>query len=293
MTAEVWAMSAAGLAALAAGLLLVRPRFRAAIGAGKLLVLGPVFAAVSLAIFAAEHLTAAHDLAPIVPRWLPAPLFWVYFFGVALLAAALSFILWHSVRWSAPLLALFFFLVVVTVDLPNVAAHLHDRIFWVLTFRETCFGAGALALAGSVISRPAGPILLRLGRSIVAAVMIFYAIEHFLFPHNVTGVPLEKLAPPWTPAPALIAYFIGIVLLLAGIALFIPRTARLAAAWAGAVLLVLTLFFYGALLIAEFHTNRVEGLNYVGDTLLFAATVLLAGLSPAPQPTWASGQARS
>ena len=55
-------MIAAGIAALLAGLFLVRARFAAASGAGKILVLGPIFEAVALAIFAAEHFLAAREL---------------------------------------------------------------------------------------------------------------------------------------------------------------------------------------------------------------------------------------
>src|ERR1700760_4932547 len=111
MTIEIWGMICAGIAALVAGLVLARGRFLAASGAAKVLVLGPVFEAVALAIFAAEHFLAARDLMPIVPRWLPAPLFWTYFFGAALLAAAVSFILWRCVRWSAAFLPSFFFII--------------------------------------------------------------------------------------------------------------------------------------------------------------------------------------
>ena len=284
MTVEVGTMSATGIVALLAGFILVRPRFQAASGAGRLLVLGPVFEAVALAIFAAEHATASHELAAIVPRWLPHPLFWADMFGVGLLAAALSFLAWRYVRWFAPLLALQFLLVVVLVDLPILPRHLHDRIFWTLLFRETCFAGGAMVLAGSVIAGAARRALLGVGRLIVALILVFYGIEHFLFPHNVSGVPLEKITPPWMPAPTLIAYTIGIVLVLAGFGLLIPRTVRISAAGAGLVLLLLTLFFYGAILVAEFHTDPVEGLNYVGDTLLFAATVLLAGLGAGAAP---------
>ena len=88
MSMEAWGMLCAGVAALVAGVVLARQRVRAVHGAGKLIVLGPVFEAVALAIFSAEHFTAARDLAPVVPRWLPWHLFWVYFFGTALLAAA-------------------------------------------------------------------------------------------------------------------------------------------------------------------------------------------------------------
>ncbi len=287
MSVEVWGMLGAGIAALVAGLVLVRPRFRAASGADKAIVLGPPFEAVALAIFAAEHFLAARDLMPIVPRWLPGPLFWTYFFGAALLAAAISFIVWLHVRWSALLLALFFLLIVTTIDLPGLPKQVHERLFWTLTVREMAFAGGAMVLSGSLWPRgsSAGTALMRLGRSIVAATMIFYAIQHFLFPQFVPGVPLGKMIPAWVPAPTLLSYFIGITLLLAGIGLFIRRTIRIAAAGSGIVLLLLTAFFYVPILVMEIHSPlAVEGVNYVGDTMLFAATALLTGFG-ADHPT--------
>lgn len=279
MSIEVWGMMGAGAAALVAGMILVRPRFLAATGADKVLVLGPALEAVPLAIFAAEHFTDAHGLMQIVPKWLPGPLFWTYLVGAALLAAALSFMAFRCVRWSAALLALLFLIIVATVDLPGLPANLHDRIFWTLTVRETCFAGGAMVLAGSVwpSGSAAGRMLMAIGRGIVATVMVFYGIEHFVFPHNVVGVPLEKLTPAWMPAPLLTAYFVGIVLVIAGAALLFRRTVRIAAAACGAVLLLLTAFFYGAIMVAQIHADAVEGINYFGDTLLFASTVLLAG----------------
>jgi uncharacterized membrane protein len=281
MSIETWGMIGTGIAALVAGLIVVRARFAAASGAGKALVLGPVFEAVALAIFAAEHFLAARDLAGIVPRWLPGPLFWTYFVGAALLAAAISFIAWRYVRLSASLLALLFLIIVATVDLPNLPGSIHDRLFWTLTVRETCFAGGAMVLAGSLWPREqrAGARLIVVGRLVVACTFVFYAIEHFLFPHNVPGVPLEKMTPAWVPDPTLLAYFIGATLLAAGVGLIIRRTRRIAAAGAGIVLVLLTLFFYVPILVMEIHSPlAVEGVNYVGDTLLFAATALLAGL---------------
>jgi len=215
MSVETWGMVGAGTAALIAGLLLVRPRFAAASGAGRVLVLGPVFEAVALTIFAAEHFLAARDLSGIVPRWLPGPLFWTYFVGAALLAAAISFIAWRCVRWSASLLALLFLIIVATIDLPGLPKGLHERLFWTLTVRETAFAGGAMVLAGSLWARgrSTGTSLIMLGRSIVACTFVFYAIEHFLFPRFVPGVPLEKMTPAWIPAPTLISYIVGATLL--------------------------------------------------------------------------------
>lgn len=282
MSIEAWGMIGAGIAALIAGLFLVGARFTAASGVGRILVLGPVFEAVALAIFAAEHFLAARDLVGIVPRWIPAPLFWTYFVGVALLAAAISFVAWRYVHWSAFLLALLFLIIAATVDLPNLPKHIHERLFWTLTVRETAFAGGAMVLAASRWSpgRPAVPLLI-VGRLFVACTFIFYAIEHFVYPRFVPGVPLEKMTPDWVPAPVLLAYIVGMTLLAAGVGLMIPRTRRAAAAGAGGVLLLLTAFFYVPILAMEIRSQlAVEGINYVGDTLLFAATALLAGFGP-------------
>jgi uncharacterized membrane protein len=277
-----WGMIGAGSVALLAGLFFVRARFAAASGAGRILVLGPVFEATALAIFAAEHYLSARALSAIVPRWIPGALFWTYFVGVALLAAAISFIAWRYVRWSASLLALFFLIIVATMDLPNLPKELHERLFWTLTMRETSFAGGAMVLAGSQWprGRSAGTMLIMLGRLFVASTLIFYAIEHFLFPRFVPGVPLAKMTPAWVPAPTLLAYIVGATLLVAGVGLMIRSTRRTTAAFAGVVLLLLTIFFYVPILITEIRSPlAVEGVNYVGDTLLFAATALLAGRS--------------
>lgn len=281
MYIEVWGMIGAGVAALIAGLILVQARLRAASGTGRLIVLGPVFEAVALGIFAAEHFLAARDLMPIVPRWMPGPLFWTYFVGAAWLAAAVSYIAWRNVRWSAALVALLMMIIVATIDLPNLPREAHERLFWTLTVREMAFASGAMVLAGSLWRSTigsTGSALMLVGRTFLAATFVFYAIEHFLFPRFVPGVPLEKLIPAWWPAPVFLSYVIGITLLLAGIGFLVRPAVRVAAASSGLVLLLLTVFFYIPILVTEFRSPlAVEGMNYVGDTLLFAATALLAG----------------
>ena len=123
-----------------------------------------------------------------------------------------------------------------------------------------------------------GAALMSVGRPIAAGVLIFYAVEHFLFPRIMPGVPDRKMTPDWWPHPVLLAYAVGAVLLAGGVGLMVPKTRRAAAALAGMVLALLTLCFYVPILVTEIHTPlAVEGANYVGDTLLFAATALLAG----------------
>src|SRR5271170_4070561 len=67
-------------------------------GLDRLLVLGPACFAASLALFGAEHIVSAQSFMQIVPPWMPARLFWAYFVGFALIAAALSIIFTRFVR---------------------------------------------------------------------------------------------------------------------------------------------------------------------------------------------------
>src|SRR5712692_2374020 len=100
----------AGLLFLVIGLIAVRRQLSATLDAVP--VLGRVFVPVALAAFAAEHFTSAENLMKMVPSWMPARLFWAYFVGVALIAAATSISLGKQVRLSAPLLGSMFFIFV-------------------------------------------------------------------------------------------------------------------------------------------------------------------------------------
>ena len=279
--------SAAGSLSLILGFILYRRDIAAARGLDKLIVLGPVFVAASLATFGAEHLRAGHFMADMVPHWIPWHVFWIYFVGLCLLAAALSFLFRRCVAWSAPLLATLFLIFVFTMDLPATLAQPANRINWVLMFRETVFAAGALALTATAVrhiaaTTPEGTVaqplkpLAVIARIIFGAVLVFYGVQHFLHPEYVIGVPLDKITPAWIPIHAFWAGLTGAIELIAGVALLINQRPRLAAAIVGAVNTALVLFFYTPILATCRGTVQVvEGINYVFDTLLFAGAVLL------------------
>jgi uncharacterized membrane protein len=245
----------------------------------KLVVLGPVFVAASLATFGAEHLAGPRFLMQLVPTWMPARLFWAYFVGFALLAAAISFVAMKYVRLSATLLGVMLLLFVLLLHVPRVAANPRDRISWAVALRDLAFAGGAWAFAGSEPREKDGARfnwLILIGRLCVAIAVIFFGVEHFLHSKFAPGVPLAKLAPTWVPAGALWAYLTGAVLFLGGIALLVNRRARLAAIWIGLVMTLLTFLFYLPILaMATQPAAMNEGTNYVADTLLFAGTALV------------------
>ena len=280
-------MCFAGLIYLVAGVFILRKEISAARGWDKLITLGCVFIAVPLAVFATEHFRGARFIQNMVPSWMPAHLFWAYFVGCALLAAATSLTVRKFVRLSSILLGLMFFLFVCMIHIPNALAHPKDRFAWAVALRDLSFAGGAWALAG-LHSRASSPQqskwMILFGRIVVALAAIFFAVEHFLHPEFAPGVPLEKMTPSWVPFPSVWGYLAGAILLAAGIGLALNKQSRIAAASIGALMTVLTLFLYLLILILAHGGSTPEineALNYVADTLLFAgAALVLASALP-------------
>jgi uncharacterized membrane protein len=281
---NIW-MSFAGLLYLLVGVFLLRKDIGAARGWDKLIILGCVFYAVPLAIFAPEHFRGPEFVQNMVPSWMPGHRFWAYFVGCALLAAATSLTLRKLVRLSSILLGTMFTLFVCILYIPFVMAHPESRFAWTIALRDLSFAAGAWALAG-LQHRASSPRLSKwmvlFGRFVLAIAAIFFAVEHFLHPEFAPGVPLEKVMPSWVPFPRVWGYLAGAILLAAGIGLALNRQSRKAAASIGALMTVLTVFPYLFILAFAHGGSEInEALNYVADTWLYAgAALLLASALP-------------
>lgn len=272
-------MSLASLAALAAGIVLARRELAASRGLERLILLGPTLFAASLAAFGAEHLSASKGISQVVPRWMPWHLFWAYFVGLALLAAALSLVARRHVALTGGLLAAMFLIFVGAIHLPNVIANPRNRILWAVMLRDTSFAAGALVLTGSAIDegrRSAQQWLVVAGRMLFGLPILFFGIEHFLHPEFAPGVPLAKMTPEWVPWRFFCAHVVGAVLLVAGGSVLINKWSRLTASMVGLVMVILTLGMYLPILeMARGTAAQIEGMNYVFDTLLFGGAALL------------------
>jgi uncharacterized membrane protein len=261
---------------LPAGLLAASREFRAARGLEKAYPLSRVSLAVPLAVFGAEHLTSAQAIMNGVPAWMPGKLFWAYFVGAALIAAALSILFRVRVRLSATLLAIMIFCFVAMIHVPNALAAPHNRILWTVAARDSVFAAGALllALTSAARKRTPGENRLAIGALYwIALVSIFFGIEHFLHPECVPAVPLAKLTPLWIPFARFWTVLTGVALVVGGAAMFVGKVSRQSAAALGAWVLLLVFTLYLAIMIAQLD---IEGVNYFADTLMFAAILLIA-----------------
>jgi hypothetical protein len=74
----------------------------------------------SLVVFGVDHFLALAFIANIIPGWIPWHVFWVAFFGVALIASGLSIALNILRRWGAASIGLMFGTWVVTLHIPRV-----------------------------------------------------------------------------------------------------------------------------------------------------------------------------
>lgn len=288
-------MCAAGVVLFLIAILAAKNQIAQARGLDKVVTLTNLCFAIPLAIFGAEHLSAAQFLQNGVPAFVPWHLFWAYFVGVALIAASLSIATRIAVRWSALLFGLMMFLFVAMIHFPGALQSHGARIPWTIVFRECSFGGGAWLLAASAINESRTqsngfrikPALIVIGRIFVALALLFFGVEHFLHPTGLPGVPLEKQLATWIPARVLIDYITGAALLITGVLTLLNQKTRTAATWLGSWLLLMVLLIYVPVMIAGVldpsTAAKVEGINYFGDTLLFTGVVLaLAKATPRP-----------
>jgi uncharacterized membrane protein YphA (DoxX/SURF4 family) len=280
----IWSYCVGGVV-FAIGLagIFLRGDWEKARGFDKLILFGPLFYAAPLAAFGTEHFTLTKAIASLVPAWIPWHQFWAYFVGACFIAAPLSFVTRIQARLAASLLALTFFLFVVLMDVPAWAESPGDRFSVTLALRELAFSGGALALAAS-LTEPSRErvkhILATIARYFVAIPVVFYSFEQFLHGDHVPGVPLEPLTPSYIFGHALWTYLAAVVYAVAGALLLIGKKTRAAATAVGLTVLVVELAVYVPIGVVQ-RASIDNGLNYLGDTLMFCGAVLLmAGAMP-------------
>jgi uncharacterized membrane protein len=284
----------AGSAILLIGLLTaIRSEARRAKELDKVAQFGPLFFAIAMAIFGADHFIAAKFVAQTVPSWIPWHLFWAYFVGAALIAAALSLAANKQSWLAGMLLGIMIFLFVCLIHVPALFATPHDKTRLTIFLRDLALSVAALSFAASRRDkwRPqvANPIV-AIARILIGITVAVFGFEHFLFPHAAPGIPQENPAgaismPSWIPGHVIWAYVTGAILIACGLGLLAAkRSARFAASALGCTLLLLTLFVYLPLVIAK-PSDIGNALNYLAIHLALAgAALLLASALPRRVP---------
>jgi uncharacterized membrane protein len=281
----------AGAVVLVLGVIGFRKAFASARGVDRIILLAPLFVAVPMAIFGADHFVFSDFVSRIVPSWLPWHLFWALFVGACLIAGGLGIAVRRYEILAVALFGTMMYLFVLLMHIPAIVQFPRQRLAWMIFFRDLTFGTGALCFAASHAParwRRATKIFLTLAPVEIGIGAIFFAVEHFLHPQFMPGIPMENITPPWVPLRVPVAYVTGIVLLLTGVAMLRNKWANAASTGLGLMLLLLTIVLYVPLTIVQ----PIEtGLNYFGDTLMFSGIVLcLAGSYREKQPRTVLGE---
>jgi len=117
--------------------------------------IGTILYALVIGFFGVNHFLHGTGLQNTVPRFIPGGVFWVYLTGVALIAAAISFLIGKYVRIAGLLLALFLLLIVFTVHIPamtNLSGEEHVSIVITNLVKDTGLAGAALIIAGTAKS---------------------------------------------------------------------------------------------------------------------------------------------
>jgi uncharacterized membrane protein YphA (DoxX/SURF4 family) len=101
-----------------------------------------------LLVVGVQHFMYAQFVATLVQRWMPWHLFWAYFIGVAFFATALALVTGKVTRLATALLGLMFFLFVISLHLPRVAAASQNGNEWTSLFVALAMCGTSWILAG-------------------------------------------------------------------------------------------------------------------------------------------------
>jgi putative oxidoreductase len=112
---------------------------------------GVVLYALVIGFFGVNHFLNGTGFQNTVPSFIPGGIFWVYLSGVALIAAAISFLTGRQTRAAGLFLAAFLVIVVLTVHLPALMRSTGNPIISIaLTnlIKDTGLAGAALMIAG-------------------------------------------------------------------------------------------------------------------------------------------------
>ncbi len=116
-------------------------------------VTGLVFIGLFLMAGGIQHFIYIDFVAQLVPSWIPAPVFWAYFAGIALIAAGMGLMIGKTRKLSGTLAAVMIFVWMIILHLPRVVS-LNNANEWTSLLETMVFSSG-LFIGANEVSREA------------------------------------------------------------------------------------------------------------------------------------------
>jgi uncharacterized membrane protein len=250
-------------------------------------VLGRRFFAIAIAAFGLQQLVLGAFVTralPEWPKWFPGLAIWPYVFGVVfvLCAFAIGSANPRFGRRAALSVAAIIFAGALLLHVPRALADPPMwGMLWTNAAKGLALGGGALIVAASLPGGTSELVDRRfvcIGRWLLGAFLIFCGYEHFCFAQYV-----QQLVPKWIPGALVWTYVSGAGLVAAGLGLWIPATARIAALATGVMIFAWVILLHLPRALADLHNANET--TAVFEALAFSGVAfVLARLLTRPAP---------
>lgn len=111
--------------------------------------LGRVIYCVPFLLFGVIHIKTGANMAGMVPSFIPGGVFWIYFTGVAMIAASIAIITGKQGRNACFGLVLMLLIFIITIHLPGLSNPQVKMIAMMSLLKDTGLMGGALVIAGT------------------------------------------------------------------------------------------------------------------------------------------------
>jgi uncharacterized membrane protein len=257
------------------------------------LVAGRFLLGVPMVIFGIEHFLFANFVTMIVPPWIPWPLFWTYFVGIALIAAGLAIIVRKEAQLAGLLLGAMILAFILLIH-SRLLAQLPSDLFAANPIfgphpgrlnnacKDLGLSGAAFLFAGTQSDTwkvQGKDKVFTLGRVLFAIAVATLGVLHFVYPAFAPGVqPMSTTINFPLPGQPMWSYLTGIAFVVAAVAIFLNNRVRLAATLLGILILLFGLIVWVPWLAR--HPQDIAGGNYLKDMGLVGGALLLAGALP-------------
>ena len=198
----------------------------------------------------------------LVPAYMPVRIFWVYFTGVAMMAAGISFIIRRQVQPAAFLLACMLLLFILMLHPLLLVKEPRVGIHWTRVMQDTAIMGAALGLAS--------PKARFIARYCYALPLVVLGAQHFA--HNAF---VTAKVPDYFPVPHVFDYLIGTLLIVAAYGILFTANVRWTATRLGVILLLLLLLYHIPVLAANVYA-AVQWTGAMLDLALAAGAFIIS-----------------
>jgi uncharacterized membrane protein YphA (DoxX/SURF4 family) len=242
--------------------------------------LGRIFFAIPLAVFGMQNLIYGKWSGglPPFPPWTPGEHILVYAAGATLLAISISLLANKGARLSATIFGLLCMFCVIFLHSQQFHGIIHEGPTRTRAFETFALGGAAFVLAAlaskdlsAQFLTSLNPLLAVIGRYIYAFSMVIFGIQHFLYAQYIAF-----LIPKWMSAHLFLAYFTGVAIIAAGLAIATHIFSRLASNLLGLMFFLWVVTLHAPRVIAKPHnadelTSLFVALAFSGASFLLAA----------------------